>query len=196
MKKILGLLIIGLLLMPIEVKALTTIFYHRNDTQTINTVLGYILSDTQSSGEVNWSVQDDISGSVVNWDVYVLHSDGSETSLGNGIAEVNNPTVGYNSATWNCPVTSLASTDAIKIVGNIITDGDNASRTFVSSQLQWGNLNASTWTFYFYFSLTVFQQPPGLFHFINIVHHGDSTRNTRIEGINYSLGGSYAFIMD
>jgi len=192
-KKI-SLLIIGLFLAFNNAWALSATWYMRNDTQTVNTVNGYILGDTQSSSSVEWHAID-MTGTVdINWDVSVLHSDGSETSIGSGVANYHNPTSnGEFSATWSCPTVNLVATDAIKVVGHIVTDGTNQTRTFVSSQLFWSKLNATTWTFYFCYAKQISGHPPNQ-NFGNYVYHGDPTKNTRIEGIDYNLAISgYVF---
>lgn len=185
--------------MPIEAKAFTVTFYQRNDTQTINSQLGYILSDTQSTGgALYWQQNAVLDADVdINWDVVIRHLDGSETSIDTGVANYHNPASdGEWSATWSCPGATMVATDALKITGNITTVDGTTSRIFITEQLGWGGLNASTWTFYFAFTKGMLSPPPNTV-WGNRVYHGDTTTDTRIEGIDYNLAsGSYAFIMD
>ena len=159
--------------------------YQRADQQTVNTITGYQLTSSQSA-DVNTYWLSSAFGDAnvdINWDVDVIHSNGSNTSLGSSVANYHNPgSNGQFSATWSCPGTSLVTTDAIRVIGRITTIDQSITRIFISNQLGWSQLNAVTWTFYFFFAKSYIGS-----NWHNRVYHGDATRNTRIEGIDYTL---------
>jgi hypothetical protein len=173
MIKLLGLLITILLFIPIEAKALNTTLYMRSDNQTVNTVLGYKLQETNSDSVLSFNTTASFKNSpngdmstyngTANYNgiyAYVLHSDGSTTLLGSSVANTQrtgqSSSEGIQNSTFSCPETNLVVTDALEIVlyADAQIDGGtgpyNITRTFVSNQLGWVKLEATDWTIYRY----------------------------------------------
>lgn len=124
---------------------------YRDDSHTVNTVTGFIIDNIPSSSNDNMSIVTSASGPYT-WKstISVLHVDGTEEVLDTDVAVCTRSSTGsgLQSATWSCPQTELVTTDAIKIVEKIY-DGSNSlldSTTFISSQLNWNELSAATWT--------------------------------------------------
>jgi len=132
--------------------------------------------------------------------VAIRHSDGSETSLGTNVASTGKSLSGQiiqgvYSATWNCPQTNLVATDALHIIW--FTQEDNpvrtATRDWVSPQLGWSKLNASTWTVYRYeySAATIVGGGPSQFQFLvaAVLYYGDGTYTTYLDGLDYDEEG-------
>jgi len=133
--------------------------------------IGYMLSTSDGSIEKTGTVTSPI-GYTIHWstqsdfDVYVLHSNGSLTSLGTGVASSTfsdrwggaGSRTTTQSATWACPgYGSWTSTDALYIKMNIDLKANSwplgqsqynqpGSVIFITPQLGWSGLNATTWT--------------------------------------------------
>lgn len=135
----------------------TEVRYMRGDLWTINGLYGFKLQTVQSAtGQlVLVSYSGDVTG---YWGsrVWKRASNGTETEItsGDAVAVVsrNSDGAGLQSATWNCPETSLASTDAIVVRVYMDTSNPPATlrREFVTEQLGASKLDAETWTFYYY----------------------------------------------
>ena len=129
----------------------TSTQYMRNDTHTINSLLANKLGTTDTTGTSGSCSRPDDGGTITfDYDVLIRHSGGTTTSLGTGVAQtsrVQGNGYGFQSATWVCPSTSMVSTDAIELIMNIGASGAYAgNRYFITSQLGWSKLEASTWT--------------------------------------------------
>lgn len=180
-------------------EATTKTLYCRSDSHTINTVSGYKLLDTNSSSNINiadgWStgapVPISTQGTYSVVTLSIVHSDGSETSLGSSAASttrtVTNATAeGVQSATFSCSDTVIQPTDALKVVWGVHCQlRADVTATWISEQLQWSKLNASTWTIYRY-SYAYSVATVGFSGGIARIYFGDSTYTTYIEGIDYT----------
>jgi len=130
--------------------------YMRNDQQTVNGLTAYKLGTSQTTTARTYDVYGTRNLQAGYWasDVAVRHSDGSETSLGVKVAQVSRSAQGsgLQSATWDCPQTSLALTDAVvvRVYLKIGTGAWQLAGTFITEQLNGLSLDAATWTFYYY----------------------------------------------
>jgi len=126
--------------------------------------------------------------------VAIRHQDGSETTIASEAAGVTRSSdgQGIQSATWNCPQTTLSTTDAIKITVHVrcgpayyVTDVP-----FITIQLGATKLSASTWTVYYY-TKRVYTVVPGVItytsgYFYWGINTDSQPYNSRIENILYS----------
>ena len=211
-------ILIGLLLLLCGiVEAKTATLYCRSDTHTINGLTAKILAITnsysssymqptvsQQGGLDNpYSVQGLYRAATIS----IVHADGSEYTIGTAEAQTSRTSgpEGVQSATFSCPQTSMLITDAIKIVWyceNTIrgVQQHSITDTWISGQLGWLKLNASTWTLYRYSYLSysiIPVNPP--FQYMHVVasriYYGDSIHATYIDGIDYTgKDGGYAII--
>jgi len=142
--------------MPVETR------FMRSDFHTVNGLNARKLLIEQSSSSASYSYQ--YSGEVTGYwgvRVFVRHEDGSETEItgGSAVAVVSRSSdgSGLQSATWNCPETSLAETDAIVV--RVYSDNNNPPTTlrttFITEQLGASKLDAATWTIHYYTQRTV-----------------------------------------
>jgi len=135
----------------------STYWYCRADTQTVNTVLGYKLSETESSTQksVTQAVATNVT-TYFGWRVWKVNSKGEETELTSGyqyswrVADGE----GIQNILWNAPTTSLQiGYDAIKVVLYVkltATGPWQPKATFISSKLLEKTLVASEWAFQTY----------------------------------------------
>ena len=170
----------------------TVNFYNRADLHTVNGQYGYVLDTSNTSTTLSWGALDTgfspPSSIYFNSDVYIRHSDSSETLIGNGIAQTTRTVngSGQQSATWSCPETSLATTDALKIVQRVYSD-DNFLRTFISSRLGQTQLDEATWTFNRFTQVNVtYGSPPGQYRWVIGASHGNTTPYILTSNITYS----------
>ena len=164
--------------------------YHRSDQHTINGLSAYQLKTSNSSSVVYSDLGGLFIDPVCYWrsDVYVRHSNGNEDLIGSDVAEVsrNGDGEGYQSNTWNCPETNLATTDALKIVEKIVIESESVTRSFITEQLGATKLEASTWTFIRYTYIVINESPyPPEMEVEARLYHGDASHATRIEGIEW-----------
>jgi len=129
--------------------------YYRSDKQTVNGLYAYKLDTSNSASIQMISLVEPISNGTGHYSssVYIRHSNGTTTQLGTQVAMTIRSANGggMQSATWNCPETSLSSTDAIQIEEFVDIDyGFYTSEYFITEQLGWSKLNSATWTFYRY----------------------------------------------
>lgn len=166
----------------------TTTLYYRDD-ETLSESQGSS-SDTISTNEsgYRWTHRFD------TYTVKIYHADTSTTQVGGtSVASMDRyinlgDNKGIQSDTWACPGASMVATDRIQIVDRVfcVQTGGPTSKTFLSAQLGWTVLNASTWTFYKYTRSYQAGDPPYAW-----TYYGNSTYDTRITNINYT---SYADI--
>jgi len=156
--------------------------YFTSTSTTVNGLSARLLSTSQGTT----SAYKDIT----NYDyeigirVWKRNSSGVETEItgGSPVAVAAIPaSSGYVSGSWNCPQTSLASTDAVVVRVYASADGSTWSLvdTWITQQLGAQSLNASTWTVYYY--IYIRSSPyKVLFYF------GTSTYNSRIENFAWT----------
>lgn len=175
--------------MPVETR------YLRSDTRTVDGETFYRLETSQSTASTFY--RDAVSGDyTVYWGIRVWKrsADGTETEItgGSPVAVVSLGTIveGIFSATWNCPGTSLSSTDAI-VVRWYMRFGSGSWQLCAQSiteQLGASSLDAATWTVYYYVAR---EEETIIIDFIavrtrGILYWGDSAHNTRIEGFSWT----------
>jgi hypothetical protein len=158
----------------------------RGDQQTINGLLAYILSTSQSS-TFQYACLVTTGKIGTNWasDVVIRHADSSETTIGTKIASVSRSTngEGLQSVSWTCPLTSLASTDAVVVRVYMRFGGLawNLLATFITEQLGASQLDNVAWTFYYYtYRLYDGLETEGCFYW------GISTYNSRIGNFTWT----------
>lgn len=136
---------------------------------------------------------DEIVGSAVTvyWasDVSILHADTSETTIGTKVAQVKSSVngEGIESNTWVVALQALVATDCIRarIYQKMGTADWVLCQTFTTEVLGANQLDAATWTFYYWVGYVKTSRPTtteGWFRW------GDSTRNSRIENFTWSVG--------
>jgi len=164
--------------------------YLRSDQHTVNGLTAYVLGTSQTTSFL--SRTQTFSGSpTVEWGIRVWRraADGTETEVTSGtpVAVVSRAYdgSGLQSATWNCPQTSMADTDAI-VVRVYVRGGGSwiLLETFITEQLGAGQLDAATWTVYYWTSR---QYVPPVGQTSTSFRFGDSTYNSRIEGFSWSV---------
>lgn len=165
----------------------TADFHFRGDTQVVNGLTAYILGSEQSNTQIT-CIAGALGGPTAyyNSDVSIRHSDSSEDSLGSSIAQTsrNADGEGYQDGTWSCPETSLVSTDAIKIVERVTAGASTDTETWITGQLGWVNLEATTWTFHRY---TFYAKIPVSPYITTArLEHGTSTYDTQLQDVSYT----------
>ncbi len=174
--------------------------YLRSDQHTINTITAYKLLITNSSSIGNIADSDSYGIPSANTsyheisDVDIVHSDGSITAVGSGIRAQNTRTVagtGEQNANWSCPETSMLVTDAIRIrvyTRMESTPSLSANTYFITEQLGWTKLKATTWTFYKWteFAAQLIDPPHDVWQFGTKIQFGNSApNNSRITNIDF-----------
>jgi len=179
-----------------------SVLYYRSDTHTINGLNAYQLQTTNSNTCNTSFINDVLFGpgiplpcpfGATTWraDVIKRNAGGTETLLGSNVAGLIGYFNGYQSATWTAPQTSLASTDAIKIVEKLAAaGGTTVTRTWITPQLNATQLDAAAWTFVRYTYYVCGTRMFGV-EFIEGLYHGCASYNTRIENFSYSTAPSY-----
>jgi len=122
--------------------------------------------------------------------VWKRAADGTETEITSGspvaIATLPTPrrTGTYTvSASWNCPQTSLSSTDSIvvRVYGGTSSPPDTEVLTLTTEQLNAQSLDVATWTVYYEIYVTT-DPVAGYDYYVDI---GDAT-NSRIENFTWT----------
>jgi len=133
--------------------------YFRSDTETVNGLNAYKLRTSQTGIEGSGA---EVSGSstlyyYIGIRVWKRDSSGVETEITGGspvaVVTVKVGSGGLKSATWNCPQTSLSSTDSIvvRVYHDIaINPPTTLVATFTTEQLSAAQLDSATWTVYYY----------------------------------------------
>jgi hypothetical protein len=187
MKKLIWIMLLVLFFGVKECSALTQNRYPNINDQTVNTVTGKVLNQEYGSTSGILYFSDPTSPTQTPYysvDVYVLHADGSTTTLGTGVAVAAGNTFGMNYGTWDCPETSLASTDALEIVWHVYNALGSAQLVSVTEQLGITKLNASTWSVGYYVSVSYYS-PGSTYRYY--LRYGTSTYATGITNIGYSV---------
>lgn len=194
-------LVLALISSIIPVEAAVETRYMRNSETTVNGLTAGALGTSQTTSGTNDYKNYFVSTIYWAWDVIKRSSGGAETVIGSKVGQVsrNGGGSGIQSATWNCPITTLSSTDAIRVSGFIKFGsgswqaiGYGTAKAWITEQLGAGGLLASTWTFYTYTSwVNVGGEPEEVNGYL---YWGSSTYNTRVEGISWtSTIASYYF---
>ncbi|MEM3617290.1 MAG: hypothetical protein QXJ31_05190 [Candidatus Bathyarchaeia archaeon] len=175
--------------MPVETR------HMRGDQQTVNGLTAYILGLTQSAIEKHYSLINDASSYIyAGIRVWKRSADGVETEITGGspvaVAYVYYPRGGggYASATWGCPQTPLNPTDAIVVrvyARKSTTATWELAATFITEQLGATQLDAATWTVYYY--LTVIYDATLKVVIEDTFDWGTSGWDSRIEGFSWSV---------
>jgi hypothetical protein len=165
--------------------------YMRSDQNTTNGLTAYNLGTEQSSIAKSFSANQ-----VEYWSAYwgikvwKRSSSGTETELSSGyVAQVSRASKGsgLQSATWNCPETSLNATDSI-VIRVYQKIGDYAwqlAATFTTEQLNATQLDNSIWQVYYYTQLTFTPIKLGE-KTIAIFYWGTTTTNSHIQNMKYN----------
>lgn len=155
----------------------TEIRYMCSNTQTVNGLTAYALLTTNSATAVSVEITNYYP---ITIKVYKRQADGTETQIGSDLVWYwtanSDGTVTENVRTWNCPQTSLSTTDAIVVR---MWYGTTLIRAWITNQLGATRLEAATWTFYLY---TQYNARLQVFYF----RHGASTCPSIIENFVYS----------
>jgi hypothetical protein len=138
------------------------------------------------------TIQSGVSGSVdisdyhayIGIRVWKRSASGVETEITDGTprARATIPSSsGIVSATWTCPQTSLASTDAIVVRVYVTADTITwfLCDTWITEQLGAGSLDAATWTVYYYIYVV---SKTGVYNF----RFDTTTYNSRITNFSWS----------
>jgi hypothetical protein len=143
---------------PVVIPAdISNIFYFCPDTQTINTVTGYKLSETQPNYNASTSIS--ASGNLtgyVAYRVFIVYDDGDMVEISTayiGITGRTNDTEGLINATWACPRTKLdVGFQALRVemYMQIGSGGWIDKATFISGFLNETAITNSTWIFQTY----------------------------------------------
>jgi hypothetical protein len=170
--------------------------YMRTGTQLVNGLTAYVLDTTAGTPpdyiEVYKRAQGLYSTKYVYWGIRVWKraSDGTETEITSGspvaVVERNTDAEGMQSNTWNCPETSLETTDAIvvRVYINVADLGwGSAVANFITAQLGASKLDAATWTVY-YWTKRVWQSANA--YLWGYYRWGDTNYNSRIENFTWS----------
>jgi hypothetical protein len=167
--------------------------YFKNLSVTVNglTCLSLAL-DTTGTGRTESYTKLNYTGCTVGLRVWKRNSAGVETEItaGTPVAQVVVGDGEYHalkSNTWNCPETTLASTDSIVVRVYACFDAWYliGASVFTTEQLGASKLNAATWTVYYYLSFiydSATRRGSVSFHF-------DGSDLSRIEGFAWT---SYA----
>ena len=160
--------------------------YFRSDQQTVNGLTAYKLGTTQTTTytyvEVGYAGS---SSSYYDIEIAVRHSDGTETELLAWTQFATRIATGEGLQTYNfnCPQTSLVSTDAVVVRLRARITGSSATAVFITEQLGATQLPAATWNFYIY----TYLYKSKLESYADI-YWGDSTYNTRVENFQWTSG--------
>lgn len=187
---------LGLVSTPTLVYVPTSVTqYMRSDFHTINGLNTHQLGITQTTSSVN-DLQEASGDVTVTWGirVFVRSAAGAETEItpGSMVGTVQRSTSGsgLQSASWNCPQTTLSSTDAIviRVYVQIGTSSPVIQAEFITEQLDSIELKASTWTIYYWTDRTR-AGPVWNRRTQATLVWGDSSYPTRIENFQFVQPG-------
>ncbi|MCK5038385.1 MAG: FG-GAP repeat protein, partial [Thermoplasmata archaeon] len=162
----------------------TEIRYMRSDSATVNGLTADSLSTTQSTTAQTTTLT---STTIIYAGIRVWKRDsgGTETEItsGTAVAIASATSTAIVSGTWSCPQTALAATDSIVVrwYADGATPPTNLIQDFTTEQLGATQLDANTWTVYYYLS----ERQNG-----DSVSWGTSTANTRVEDFKWSASVS------
>jgi len=152
------LLILFLFLVPRAHGSVSEVdWYLQSGVSTVNGVTGYALNTTQTASAVllnaSYTNTDGYTTSYWSWRVYKVDSANESTELTSDYSAVVSRSangLGYQSATWTCPETSLiCGLDSLKLeVYMKLNDEDWLLKaTFTSGKLWYAGLEEAEWTF-------------------------------------------------
>jgi len=186
--------------------------YMRSDYAEVNGLNAYILGTSQTTSSLNTTVLKVTSTDYVVYcgiRVWKRNSAGVETEItaGEPVAVVSRSVngEGIQSNTWDCPQTALSSTDTIVVRVYLKVDvdawqqGTGSQPNFQTEQLGASQLDAATWTVYYYTVRQTATKPSARTGII--FHWGTSTYNSRVENFVWTeaapppSGGILAQIM-
>jgi len=191
----------------------TETFYARDYGFNINGVSGYALTTTRGNIEQVYTSESNgnifFHGPKTTFDIIIVHTDGSETTLATGVAEDDRGDAwgggsggeGLYSATWALASdTALASSDSLKFVLNVWFQTVNGSLTiftttfsitYTTQALNSTLLKAGTWALYRYIKgYSTGSWGWGIGHVD--IYWGTSTKEVKITNIEYAVSGSGA----
>jgi hypothetical protein len=170
--------------------------YFRYDLDTVNSLLArkLLTANTGSSTSESHSKAGNVVsvGATIGILVWKVNASGVATEITSGaqVALVTLNTTIYGSmysATWPCPLTPLASTDSIVVIvyGKFGTGAyaQFGSYAFSTEQLDAQNLDASTWTVYYYIELWHDTSSNVTWHAFSF---GSSSQNSRITNFTWT----------
>jgi hypothetical protein len=169
--------------------------YFRSDTQTVNGLTAYKLGTEQSATAESKGIGSGYpaQGAYVGIRVWKRSNAGVETEITAGtpvaVASKGSLTTAIVSATWDCPQTSLDTTDAIvvRVYGRWGTGAWNLLAEFITEQLGATILNAVTWTVYYSISYRRYVDPDtGEITYTAGWNFGTTTYNSRIENFTWT----------
>jgi len=192
---------------------ITSTLYAKDYALTVNGVSGYALSTTQGAIEQMYGIESggDIffNGPVTDFDISIVHADGSETSLAEGVAEDDRGGAwgggsgdeGQYDATWELTDdTVIALTDSLKFVLNVWVQfvdmnltifTHSFSITYTTTHLGSTLLKAKTWTLYRYikgYRTGNWGRGNGFLE----IYWGTSSKEVKVTNVEYSTSSSSA----
>lgn len=175
--------------MPIETR------YKRSDTHAINNLTAYQLKTTNTDASLEAFITSVEAGTLyIGIRVWKRNSAGDETEITGGsavaVASIAVGVSGYFqiNATWNCPQTSLGTTDAIvvRVYADVgVTPPTTLIREFITEQIGATQLDATTWTVYYWIRRIRITVPVTYYEFYYV--HGSSSYNSRITNFSWSV---------
>lgn len=176
--------------------------YMRSDNHTVNGLDANILGISRSDTLETFTKYKDDGSYDVKWGIRVWKRDsgGTETEITSGtpVAQVTRLAAdgnvqGLQNATWDCPETALAITDAIVIrvyikVGTDAWASSSVYGYFITEQLGETRLDSATWTVYYYTNRWSELVPPTITTYGQYLY-GKKTNDTwdsRIDNFSHS----------
>lgn len=179
-----------LLVMPVETR------YFRSDQHTINGLSAYALLNTQGTTFTQVSRYKTSPFGLISMlgvRVWRRLDDGSEVEITDGspaaVVSVDPGYQGYVSKTWDCPETTLNSTDAIVVRVYQRFYGEESWQllaTFITERLNAQSLNAATWTVQYWVYAT-YTGNRTIIYF----GFGDSAHNSYIDNFSWTVAVTY-----
>jgi len=123
----------------------------------------------------------------VQSNVYVYAIDTTNTQIGTNVAKViravgSGNAGGYQTNTWDCPLTSLNATDTINVNVLAKTNTSTNRLTFATEQLGANALSSATWTFNYYTNRT-----SNATYTSGVFRYGDlTTRNSQVNNFTWT----------
>jgi hypothetical protein len=158
--------------------------YMRSDTAGINSYYNLLTSNTVTAVSKTLSFA---SLGVANIGIKVKKRDagGTETQIGSGYITLGVVAMLEYDVNWNCPLTSLASTDRIKVEVYGQKDDFTYSllASFITEQLGASQLDAATWTFHIWASC-LWSDPLECYRIV--FSFGSAARNSRITNFTWT----------
>jgi hypothetical protein len=178
--------------MPVETR------YFRSDQQTVNAVTAYVLGTSESASKLQISIGSEENSPTCYYGikVYKVSSSGTKTLISSGVVAIVSLAAGATFTGtaqnhWDCPLTSLAATDAvlIELYADLNTNPPTTlRRTWITEQLGATQLDAATWTVYYRVSRTrIYDPETGYYSYSFYFNHGISTDSSYITNFSWSV---------